>query len=238
MMANSAKRREAEQTAGAAPACPICGSREFVPGPKGRMAPNGLLPRCAGCMSLERHRMFRVMFERLGPGDFAAMRAIQFSPDPTLEPAWFGSFELSVFGDGEGLDIQAIDRPDAAFDLVACSHVLEHVPDDGAALNELLRIASEDGLVWLVVPDPFREEKTRDWGFPKPEKHGHYRVYGADFAERLRRYLPQQPVLAYMGEDPVTGERDGCFLMPKSPARRRWIEARLGGDQRLFAGPA
>jgi hypothetical protein len=234
----NAKHGEAESMAAGRPACPICGGREFVPGPKGRMAPNGLLPRCAGCASLERHRMFRVMFERLGPGEFAAMRAIQFSPDPTLEPRWFRSFELSVFGEGESLDLQAIDRPDRAYEFVACSHVLEHVADDSAALNELLRIATDDGLAWLVVPDPFREEKTRDWGFPKPEKHGHYRVYGADFAERLMRYLPHQPVLSYMGEDPVTGERDGCFLLPKSPARKRWIEARLGPDARRFSGPA
>jgi SAM-dependent methyltransferase len=220
------------------PQCPICGSDTFGPGPKGRLSPNGKLPRCAQCGSLERHRMFRLMFEWLGPDAFAEMRAIQFSPDSTLDPDWFRSFELSVYGEGDSLDIQAIDRESAAYDFVACSHVLEHVADDAAALNELLRILSDDGLLWLVVPDPFREETTRDWGFPKPEKHGHYRVYGADFADRLTRYLPDQPVFAYMGCDPVTGERDGCFLLPKSPARRRWIEARLGADATLFSGPA
>ncbi len=182
--------------------------------------------------------MFRVMFDRLGPAAFADMRAIQFSPDPTIDPDWFGAFELSVYGEGKSLDIQAIDRPDGAYDFVACSHVLEHVADDHAALNELLRILKDDGLLWLVVPDPFREARTRDWGFAKPKKHGHYRVYGADFAERLMRYLPDQPVLTYMGEDPVTGERDGGFLLPKSPARRCWVEARLGGDVAHYAGPA
>ncbi|MGH6924999.1 MAG: class I SAM-dependent methyltransferase [Propylenella sp.] len=209
-----------------------------MPGPKGRLSPNGKLPRCAGCGSLERHRMFRKMFERLGPSEFAAMRAIQFSPDPTLDPKWFRSFVLSAYGMGDGIDIQSIPRPDGAYDFVACSHVLEHVADDRKALNELLRIIAPDGLLFLVVPDPFREEKTREWGFPKPEKHGHYRVYGADFSERLTRYLPDQAVISYMAEDPVTGERDGSFLLPKSPARRRWIEARLGADAALFAGPA
>ena len=68
------------------------------------------------------------------------MRAIQFSPDPTIDPRWFKSFELSVYGEGESLDIQAIDRPDGAYDFVACSHVLEHVADDRKALGELLRI--------------------------------------------------------------------------------------------------
>jgi len=218
-------------------ACPICGGTEFAPGPKGRMGPNGKMPRCAKCLSLERHRMFRIMFERLGVAGLGDMRAVQFSPDPTLDPRWFRSFELSVYGEGDSLDIAAVDRPDGAYDMVACSHVLEHVADDRRALNELLRIASPDGLLFLVVPDPFREKKTRDWGFPKPEKYGHYRIYGADFAERLGRYLPEQPVLAYMGEDPVTGDREGCFLLPKSAAMRRLIETRLAPDSWLYSGP-
>jgi SAM-dependent methyltransferase len=202
------------------------------------MAPNGTMPRCAGCKSLERHRIFRLMFERIGTTLFTDMRAIQFSPDPTIDPAWFKSFEISIYGEGESLDIQAIDRVDGAYDFVACSHVLEHVADDRKALYELLRIASPDGLLYLVVPDPFREEKTRDWGFAKPEKHGHFRVYGADVAERFAAYLPNQPVIAYMGEDPVTGERDGCFLLPKSAAMRHLIETRLAPDCRLFSPPA
>jgi SAM-dependent methyltransferase len=222
----------------ATPTCPICGGRDFVPGPKGRMAPNGTLPRCAKCQSLERHRIFRIMFERLGPDDFRDLAAIQFSPDPTLDPKWFKSFELSIYGEGESLDIQKIDRPDGAYGFVACSHVLEHVADDNAALHELLRILEADGLLWLVVPDPFREETTRDWGFAKPEKHGHYRVYGADIAARFARTLPSQPVYSYFGEDPVTGERDGCFLLPKSGLWRGRLSARLGADSRLFAGPS
>ena len=192
------------------------------------MAPNGMMPRCEKCRSLERHRMFRIMFERLGSETFASMRAIQFSPDPTIDPGWFKSFELSVYGSGEGIDIQSIARPDGAYDFVACSHVLEHVADDRKRCRELLRIAAPDGLLFLVVPDPFREEKTRDWGFPKPEKHGHFRVYGADIAKRFSLYLPDQPVISYMGEDPVTGERDGCFLLPKS---RLW-QAQPGSLER------
>jgi SAM-dependent methyltransferase len=202
------------------------------------MAPNGKLPRCAGCASLERHRIFRMMFERLDPRTFAPWCAIQFSPDPTLDPKWFAEFELSVFGQGESLDIQAIGRPDAAYHLVACSHVLEHVADDRQALLEILRITAPDGFVYLVIPDPFREERTRDWGFPKPEKYGHYRVYGADIKERFGRYVPDQPVIAYFGEDPVTGERDGCFLLAKAASRRQWLLEELGSDACFFSGRA
>ena len=174
------------------------------------------------------------MFERLGIADFRTMRTIQFSREPTLDPGWFATFELSLYGAENSIDIQTIDRPDSAYDLVACSHVLEHVADDRRALGELLRITTPDGVLFLVVPDPFREEKTRDWGFAKPEKHGHFRVYGADIAYRFAEYLPGQSVLAYQGEDPVTGERDGGFLLAKSVATRHRIEARLAPDCRLF----
>lgn len=218
--------------------CPICGSSAFERGPKGRLAPSGHLPRCSGCASLERHRIFRIMFERLGPRSFADWSAIQFSPDPTVDPAWFRSHELSVYAGRGSLDIQAIDRPDASYDYVGCSHVLEHVEDDRAALRELLRVLTPDGLLYLAFPDPFREETTRDWGFPKPEKHGHWRVYGGDVVERFRAYIPDQQVLAYRGQDPVTGEWEGCFLLPRSPLRARWVSERLGSDVRHFSGPA
>jgi len=221
----------------ALPRCPICGGTTFGPGPKGRTSPNGAMPRCTGCQSLERHRIFRLMFDKLGPQDFGSWDAIQFSPDPTVDPSWFASHELSVFGEPGGLHIQKIGRADATYDLVICSHVLEHVGDDRAALHELLRIARTDGLLYLAFPDPFRESVTRDWGFPKPEKHGHWRVYGADVVERFSVYIPHQPVLAYRGQDPVTGEWEGAFLLPRSEKRHRWIVERLGSAASLFAGP-
>lgn len=218
--------------------CPICGGTSFGLGPKGRTSPNGAMPRCQGCQSLERHRIFRIMFDRLGPEHFSNWSAIQFSPDPTVDPAWFASHELSIY-DGDGsLDIQAIDRPDGAYDFVACSHVIEHVGDDRAALRELLRITAADGLLYLAFPDPFREDVTRDWGFPKPEKHGHWRVYGADVVERFRAYIPDQPVLTYRGQDPVSGEWEGAFLLPKSAMRYSWVLDRLGPSVTLFSGPS
>ena len=84
---------------------------------------------------------------------------------------------------------------------------------------------------------PFREEVTRDWGFPKPEKHGHWRVYGTDVVKRFAAYIPDQAVLAYRGEDPVTGEWEGAFLLPRSAARYRWIVEKLGTSVSLFSGP-
>jgi hypothetical protein len=103
--------RETRSEGAPSPQCPICGGTSFGLGPKQRTALNGSMPRCLECGSLERHRISRIMFDRLGPGHFAGWSAIQFSPDPTVDPGWFAAFELSVFGEPGGLDIQAIDRP-------------------------------------------------------------------------------------------------------------------------------
>lgn len=45
--------------------------------------------------------------------------------------------------------------PDGSCEVIFCSHVLEHVPDDATrhALGEMARILAPDGLVRIVVPD-------------------------------------------------------------------------------------
>lgn len=41
---------------------------------------------------------------------------------------------------------------DASFDLIVCSHVLEHVPQDGRAMRELYRVLAPGGHAILMVP--------------------------------------------------------------------------------------
>jgi hypothetical protein len=38
-------------------------------------------------------------------------RAIQFAPDPSLDPDWFSGFERSQFPEENGLDLQDLDSP-------------------------------------------------------------------------------------------------------------------------------
>jgi SAM-dependent methyltransferase len=83
---------------------------------------------------------------------------------------------------------------DGEYDAVICSHVLEHVPDDRAAMRELRRITSDDGWCLIMVPlDPDASSTYEDWSITDPAdrerafwQHDHVRVYGLDVGARLR----------------------------------------------------
>jgi ubiquinone/menaquinone biosynthesis C-methylase UbiE len=66
-------------------------------------------------------------------------------PDPELAEHWSSKRFAASFA-----DIESLPFGDDAFDLVLAIEVLEHVPDPGAALSELSRVARAD--VVLSVP--------------------------------------------------------------------------------------
>lgn len=193
--------------------CNICLNNTFGAGPGGRMSVTGLPPRCEKCQSLERHRIYRKVFQQLVDESFKARSFLQFSPDRTADPDWFASYEVSTYGGDNSLDLQKIEKESNSYDIVMCNHVLEHVPYDNSALNELLRIIKHDGFIFLTVPSPFSQERTRDWGYAKQEDHGHYRVYGKDFSSMLKRYLPNAWIASKTDIDDSTNTQDIIFFI-------------------------
>ncbi len=88
-------------------------------------------------------------------------------------------------------DITRMSLPDASFDFIYCSNVLEHVPADTSAMNELFRILAPGGR--LVVQVPIKGDCTyenpaiilpaeRALHFGQAD---HVRYYGRDIHSRL-----------------------------------------------------
>jgi SAM-dependent methyltransferase len=91
------------------------------------------------------------------------------------------------------LDITDMDLPESSFDLIFCSHVLEHVPDDRAAMRELRRVLAEGGLALVLVPYRPGVTTYEDPSITSPldrmvafGQQDHVRIYGSDLSDRLR----------------------------------------------------
>src|SRR4029077_8850135 len=86
-----------------------------------------------------------------------------------------------------------MDLPDSYFYLILCSHVLEHVPDDRAAMSELRRVLAPGGLALVLTPYRPEVPTYEDPSVSSPldrmvafGQQDHVRIYGMDLADRLR----------------------------------------------------
>jgi SAM-dependent methyltransferase len=197
--------------------CNICGGSKFGPGPGGRLSAGKMQPRCLKCKSLERHRALRSIYEKLGM-DFCRKfpKAFQFSKDPVVPANYFASYDYSIYGGYNSLDITNTGLPRESFDWVICNHVLEHIADDLSAVSEMIRITKRGGVIQLNVPGPSGMKYTIDWGYPDTSKHDHFREYGRlDFLERYSGIFDNEDysAISCLCRDPVTDTKDyGHFL--------------------------
>jgi SAM-dependent methyltransferase len=130
--------------------------------------------------------------------------------------------------DGRLVDVRAsvtsIPLSDGSVDLLLCSHVLEHVPDDAQAMREIGRVLSDRGLGVILVPqrpgatdedpDASAEERLRRFG-----QADHVRYYGDDFDERLT--AAGLSVARFACDDLV--DRRSARMLRLVPAERFWL---------------
>jgi len=179
--------------------CPVC--RMWFR----RFGEYGIVPRkearCEWCGALERHRLVWLYFRRmtdLFKGHPKSM--LHIAPE-----RMFGKLLKRSLGTGYltadlhnpsamvRMDITDIDYPDETFDVIYCSHVLEHVLDDKRAMDELHRVLKSDG--WAVFLVPITADRTiEDASITDPSDRlrifghkSHVRRYGRDFVERLKQ---------------------------------------------------
>ncbi len=178
--------------------CPFCERRlrTFLPG--------GVVSRpearCPLCGSLERHRLIWYFFRhKTGLFDGRPRRLLHVAPEPAFIPklkAIPGLDYLSADLDSPyamvRMDLTDIRYPEGHFDVIHCSHVLEHVADDRKAMRELCRVLAGGGWATIQVPVTARQtvedpsiqdpaERERRFG-----QADHVRAYGPDVLDRLR----------------------------------------------------
>jgi len=174
--------------------CPCCG---YV----GSFDPVGHPPRygslCPSCESVERHRLLMLVDRK---EDFFTDKAVlHFAPETVISRIIQKRAKKYMSADIEPgiadciMDIESIEQPDESWDVVVCSHLLEHV-NDNLALTELYRILKKTAILLTMVPLIEGWERT----YENPSittsqdkqlhfgQRDHVRYYGRDFRDRLK----------------------------------------------------
>ncbi|MEX1173871.1 MAG: methyltransferase domain-containing protein [Chloroflexota bacterium] len=155
-------------------------------------------------------------------------RVLHFAPEPGIAARIRATGVEFVTGDidaalaDERIDITAIPYPEASFDLVICSHVLEHVPNDRAAILEMRRVLRPGGLALIIVP--VKTDRTREFldrsprpryadGYLRVGSHRHVREIGLDYSDRLLDGGLDVEVVDYV-EELSEAERDRYAIEP------------------------
>ena len=144
--------------------CPVCGkdSRKF--------RPTGVVRRedaiCVHCGARERHRFVWLYFNKMTDlFDGRPKKVLHIAPESCLESGLRSRLgqnyiTADLFNPKAmvRMDITDIQYPDGYFDVVYCSHVLEHVPDDKKAMREFRRVLKQNG--WAILLVPITADKT------------------------------------------------------------------------------
>lgn len=175
--------------------CNVCGWRGFRFEPFGNQSTYRKDACCPICGSLERHRAVRLM---LGDKILPGQKVLHFAPE-ALMVQWLVAksceyLNVDLYNPAmRKMDITNIELPDESRTLVWCSHVLEHIPDDRKALQEIHRVLSPGGM--LVLQVPINGETT----YENPEvqtdadrlqhflQEDHVRLYGRDLKKRIEQ---------------------------------------------------
>lgn len=175
---------------GGAVECPACGAT----------ASRFVRTRCPSCAAQPRQRLIAFFLKREVKLGLTNARVLHFAPEPGLI-RMISAMPRVDYVPGDLVPDSGHEQVDATsihlqptFDGVITSHVLEHVPNDAAAIAEMFRVLKPGGWAVVLVPVSHRLETTYEdptivsrWGRHRHYgQHDHVRLYGRDFPERLR----------------------------------------------------
>jgi SAM-dependent methyltransferase len=183
--------------------------RSFLPYGYGKQRNNVLSP---STLSLERHRLlwlylknetnfFKKDTETIPIVIGTALRVLHFAPEQCflkrfkkLDNIDYTTTDLlSPIADVKA-DICDLPFKDNSYDIILCNHVLEHIPDDTKAIQELYRVMKPGGYGVFQIPQDLsrgvtfedntitdKKERAKIFG-----QYDHVRVYGRDYFNKLR----------------------------------------------------
>jgi SAM-dependent methyltransferase len=152
------------------------------------------------CGAVERHRLVWIYFGTMTDlFDRPSRRMLHVAPERCLEsrlkkyfrPGHYITADLLSPRAMVRMDITDIHFPDGYFDILLCSHVLEHVENDRKALREFYRVLKPGG--WAILNVPVTAERTLEdpsvvTAAERLKVFGqedHVRRYGPDYVDRL-----------------------------------------------------
>jgi SAM-dependent methyltransferase len=160
--------------------------------------------------------------------DFAKLRVLHTAPEKIIGErlkslcASYVSADLCEKGVDRQEDLTQMSFPDGSFDLVYCSHVLEHIKDDLAAISEVRRVLAPAGIA--LLPVPVISDTTVEYEAPNPYEFDHVRAPGVDYFDRYKRFFRDVRVLSSTEFDAryqlYTYEDRSCWPTPTLPNRR------------------
>ena len=174
--------------------------RMFLPYGYEKQRNNVLSP---STLSLERHRLLWLYLKN--ETDFftatVKKKVLHFAPEQAFYKLFRNQKNIdytttdlfSPLADVKA-DICNLPFPDNSYDLILCNHVLEHIPDDTKAMQELFRVLKPGGMGIFQIPqdlsrtttfsdDTITDQKERAQIFGQ---YDHVRIYGKDYFNKLR----------------------------------------------------
>lgn len=172
--------------------------KTFLPYGYAKQRNNALSP---STLSLERHRLLWLYLQRETDFFTAPKKVLHFAPEQAFYKRFRNQQNLdytttdleSPLADVKA-DICNLPFEDNSFDVLLCNHVLEHIPNDTKAMQELYRILKPGGMGIFQIPQDInravtfeddsitdKKERTRIFG-----QYDHVRIYGLDYFDKLR----------------------------------------------------
>jgi len=172
--------------------------KSFLPYGYGKQRDNALSP---STLSLERHRLLWLYLKNETDFFSAQKKVLHFAPEQAFYKRFRSMKNLnyttsdlnSPLADVKA-DICNLPFNDNEFDVIFCNHVLEHIPDDTKAMQELYRVLKPKGMGVFQIPQDLTRETTYEYDSITNKKerakifgqYDHVRIYGRDYFDKLR----------------------------------------------------